>query len=80
MIAAAIKQRPGTVGAGLCIGASLDFITGRERRAPRLVQRLSLEWAYRLAVDPRRMWRRYLVEGPRVFVMAARFKPGQPRP
>ena len=73
MIAAEAKAQ-GATGVALCIGASLDFITGRERRAPRLLQRLSLEWAYRLFADPRRMWRRYLVEGPRVFVMAAKFR------
>jgi exopolysaccharide biosynthesis WecB/TagA/CpsF family protein len=66
----------GATGTALCIGASLDFITGRERRAPMLLQRLSLEWAYRLFSAPRRMWRRYLVEGPRVFMMAAKFRRG----
>jgi exopolysaccharide biosynthesis WecB/TagA/CpsF family protein len=79
MIAAAVAAMPGATGTALCIGASLDFITGRERRAPRLMRRLSLEWAYRLLSDPRRMWRRYLVEGPRVFIMAARFR-REPRP
>lgn len=74
MIAAAVRLEAGASGTALCIGASLDFITGRERRAPGLLQRLSLEWAYRLLADPRRLWRRYLVEGPRIFVMAARYK------
>ena len=74
MIAAAVRNRAEAKGAALCIGASLGFITGRERRAPRILQRLSLEWAYRLLSDPRRMWRRYLVEGPRIFVMAVRYK------
>ncbi|MGK6321933.1 WecB/TagA/CpsF family glycosyltransferase [Sphingomonas sp. DT-51] len=69
IVAARIAALPGARGTGLCIGASLDFIVGRQQRAPRMVQRLGLEWAHRLASQPRRLWRRYLVEGPRIFRM-----------
>ena len=41
------------------IGAGLDFIAGRQRRAPRIVRRLAAEWLWRLVHDPRRMGRRY---------------------
>jgi N-acetylglucosaminyldiphosphoundecaprenol N-acetyl-beta-D-mannosaminyltransferase len=41
------------------VGASLDFAAGRVRRAPRWMQRTGLEWAYRLALEPRRLGRRY---------------------
>lgn len=41
------------------IGASLDFASGRVRRAPRLLQRIGMEWAYRLALEPRRLFGRY---------------------
>jgi exopolysaccharide biosynthesis WecB/TagA/CpsF family protein len=78
MIAAAAKGIEGSRGTALCIGAGLDFLTGRQRRAPRLAQRLGLEWAHRLLSDPRRMWRRYLLEGPRVFLLAYRWA-RQPR-
>lgn len=44
---------------GIGVGATLDFLAGRVRRAPMLWQRLSLEWAYRLAQEPRRLARRY---------------------
>jgi N-acetylglucosaminyldiphosphoundecaprenol N-acetyl-beta-D-mannosaminyltransferase len=44
------------------VGASLDFVAGRVRRAPRALQRVGLEWAWRLAREPRRLWRRYLVD------------------
>lgn len=54
-------------GIGFCIGASLDFLTGDQVRAPRLMQRLALEWLFRLASDPGRLWRRYLVDGPAIF-------------
>lgn len=66
ILANAIHAHAGSTGTGLCIGASIDFLTGRARRAPRIMQRLGLEWAYRLFGEPRRMWRRYLVEGPRI--------------
>ena len=54
-------------GVGLCIGASIEFLTGAKRRAPALLQRLGLEWSFRLLSEPRRLGRRYLVEGPRIF-------------
>ena len=53
-------------GVALCVGAAIDFLTGQSVRAPRWLQRLGLEWAYRLAREPSRLWRRYLIESPRV--------------
>jgi N-acetylglucosaminyldiphosphoundecaprenol N-acetyl-beta-D-mannosaminyltransferase len=43
----------------LCIGAGLDFVAGHQRRAPRWMRRLALEWLWRLAGDPRRLGGRY---------------------
>ena len=54
-------------GVALCIGASVDYLTGRQYRAGRLIQKLSLEWFLRLVTDPRRMFRRYVIEGPAIF-------------
>lgn len=45
----------------LGIGATVDFIAGEQRRAPRWMSRVGLEWFYRLAREPRRMASRYLV-------------------
>jgi len=42
------------------VGASLDFVAGRVRRSPRWMQRVGLEWVYRLWREPRRLVRRYL--------------------
>ena len=67
LIAGLLRQRAAARGLALCVGASLDFLTGHERRAPRWLQLLSLEWLYRLAQNPRRLWIRYLVRGPRIF-------------
>ena len=48
----------------LAIGAGLDFIAGSVQRAPLLLRKAGLEWAFRLGQEPRRMWRRYLVRDP----------------
>lgn len=45
-------------------GAAIDFAAGSATRAPLFVQRIGMEWAWRLAREPRRLFRRYLVEGP----------------
>jgi exopolysaccharide biosynthesis WecB/TagA/CpsF family protein len=66
MIAHRLQARGKARGLALCVGAALNFLTGAERRAPRWMQRLALEWLYRLLQDPRRLARRYLVRGPRV--------------
>jgi N-acetylglucosaminyldiphosphoundecaprenol N-acetyl-beta-D-mannosaminyltransferase len=49
----------------LGIGAGLDFLAGTVPRAPRWMSAAGLEWLYRLAREPRRLWRRYLVRDPR---------------
>lgn len=48
-------------GVTMCIGAFLDFTAGRVSRAPGWVRALRSEWLYRLALEPRRMARRYLI-------------------
>jgi N-acetylglucosaminyldiphosphoundecaprenol N-acetyl-beta-D-mannosaminyltransferase len=64
-------------GVALCVGASIDFITGAQLRAPRWLQKFSLEWAYRLAQEPRRLWRRYLIESPKILrIFIASRSPG----
>ena len=56
--------------AGLLIGvgAAFDFHSGRVPQAPRWMQRAGLEWLHRLGTEPRRLWRRYLVQNP-LFVL-----------
>lgn len=67
MLAHSLAVRNKARGLALAIGASIDFITGKQRRAPVWMQRLALEWLYRLLREPRRLARRYLVRGPRLF-------------
>lgn len=49
------------VGAILPVGAAFDTHAGLRRRAPRWIQWLGMEWGFRLAMEPRRLWRRYLI-------------------
>lgn len=67
MIAKACLDRSDCVGLGLCVGASLEFLTGRVKRAPKWMQRSRIEWLHRLASEPKRLWKRYLIEGPKIF-------------
>jgi len=51
-------QVPVTIG----VGASFEFVSGVVKRAPLWIQRLGFEWFWRLAMEPKRLWKRYLVE------------------
>jgi N-acetylglucosaminyldiphosphoundecaprenol N-acetyl-beta-D-mannosaminyltransferase len=46
------------------IGAAFDFIAGTKPEAPAWMQRAGLEWLFRLASEPRRLWRRYVFNNP----------------
>lgn len=59
----------------LGVGAAFDFHTGRVRQAPAWMQQRGLEWAFRLMVEPRRLWRRYLRNNPRFVAAVARRRP-----
>lgn len=54
------------------VGAAFDFHSGRVKQAPRWLSELGLEWAFRLAVEPRRLWRRYARHNPRFVALFAR--------
>jgi len=74
MVAKAAAELEGTCGLGLCVGASLDFLAGRTKRAPKWMQQARMEWLFRLASEPKRLWRRYLIEGPKIFVIWQKWK------
>lgn len=57
------------------VGAAFDMHSGRVRQAPAWIRRLGFEWLFRLAVEPRRLWRRYLVAIPTFLVRIARRPP-----
>jgi N-acetylglucosaminyldiphosphoundecaprenol N-acetyl-beta-D-mannosaminyltransferase len=57
---------------GIGVGAGFDFITGRLKRAPRWISQTGMEWLYRLAQEPRRLAKRYLVDDPTFLAILAR--------
>jgi N-acetylglucosaminyldiphosphoundecaprenol N-acetyl-beta-D-mannosaminyltransferase len=56
----------------LPVGAAFDFHSGGLRRAPRWMRRIGLEWLFRFAAEPRRLWRRYLTTNVRFVWLLAR--------
>jgi N-acetylglucosaminyldiphosphoundecaprenol N-acetyl-beta-D-mannosaminyltransferase len=52
------------VPVSLGVGASLDFLAGYQKRAPQFLCKIGLEWAWRLMLEPRRMYKRYLIDDP----------------
>ena len=57
---------------GIGVGATFDFFVGAQKRAPKWVSDAGFEWLYRLASNPRRLWRRYLVEDRKIVSIAWR--------
>jgi N-acetylglucosaminyldiphosphoundecaprenol N-acetyl-beta-D-mannosaminyltransferase len=55
-----LLQAPVLIG----VGAAFDFHSGTVAQAPRWMQRAGFEWLFRLLTDPRRLWRRYLIDNP----------------
>jgi len=54
----------------LGVGAAFDFLTGAKPQAPRWMQQNGLEWLFRLCTEPRRLWRRYLIQNPQFAALA----------
>lgn len=69
---AAAHQARLTAGLVLPVGAAFDFHSGQLRRAPRWMRRLGLEWMFRLAMEPRRLFKRYVVTNTRFLALVAR--------
>ena len=60
----------------LGVGAAFDFHCGRVKQAPRWIQRSGFEWLYRVACEPRRLWRRYFRNNPRFLAAVVAQKTG----
>ena len=65
-------HRPAVRAVMLGVGAAFDFLAGSKRQAPAALQRMGLEWLFRLVTEPRRLWRRYLRQNPRFMVLFGR--------
>lgn len=64
------RRLPGVVLVG--VGAAFDLLSGTVPQAPAWLQRMGLEWLFRLWQEPRRLWRRYLVNNPAFAALALR--------
>jgi N-acetylglucosaminyldiphosphoundecaprenol N-acetyl-beta-D-mannosaminyltransferase len=69
-------QRAQAAGTPLivCGGAILDFLGGKVARAPKRMRRIGLEWLYRFALEPRRLFRRYLMGNPAFLLKLAAWR------
>ncbi len=56
----------------IAVGAAFNFHAGTVRQAPRWMMRIGLEWLFRLAMEPRRLWKRYIVGNPRFVALVLR--------
>jgi exopolysaccharide biosynthesis WecB/TagA/CpsF family protein len=70
------RQAGDCSGVAICCGASLEFLTGATLRAPLWMRMNRLEWLFRLCFEPGRMWKRYLVDAPRIFSIWHRWRTG----
>ncbi|NOX46051.1 MAG: WecB/TagA/CpsF family glycosyltransferase [Chlorobi bacterium] len=73
------KDRLHHIKIHLAIGATIDFEAGNIRRAPKVLQMVAMEWLYRLWKEPKRMWRRYIIEDMPFFNLIFKQKRGKYR-
>jgi N-acetylglucosaminyldiphosphoundecaprenol N-acetyl-beta-D-mannosaminyltransferase len=76
-LAAALAAAGDVTGMGLCIGASLEFLAGARRRAPRVMRRSGFEWLFRFATNPRKLFRRYVIDSPVVITLLVKQRLGR---
>jgi len=74
MIAQEARASGACSGVAICCGAALEFLSGETKRAPEWMRLRRLEWLFRLTSEPRRMWKRYLVDAPRIFWIWCRWR------
>lgn len=58
----------------ISVGSGIDFISGAYKRAPLLFQKFGLEWLYRLLLEPKRLWKRYILGIPYFFYLVVKQK------
>ena len=76
----AARLAPSVGRPAVAVGAAFDFVAGTRREAPRWMRRLALEWLFRFACEPRRLWRRYTVGIVRFAAVASAELLRRPRP
>ena len=56
------------------IGATIDFLAGVQKRAPKWMSKIGMEWLYRLLQDPKRMFKRYIIDDMKIIGLAQKYK------
>lgn len=56
------------------IGGTIDFIAGKQKRAPKWMNKIGLEWLYRLLQNPRRMFKRYMIDDMKILGLAWKYR------
>ncbi|MBR2023318.1 MAG: WecB/TagA/CpsF family glycosyltransferase [Clostridia bacterium] len=59
----------------VCAGATVDFLSGRIKRAPKWMSNHGLEWLYRFFKEPKRLFKRYFIDDMKIFTIARKYKP-----
>lgn len=72
LIAQAVASTGVARGVAFCTGAAVEFLAFPDRRAPKWISKIGMEWFYRLIQEPGRLWRRYLVDSPKIFALFLR--------
>lgn len=65
------RQRARIMAPMVGVGAAFDFNSGRKKQAPQMFQEFGLEWLFRLSIEPRRLWKRYVYHNPRFIALFA---------
>ena len=63
------RQRGKLQAVAIGVGAAFSFHSGEISQAPRWIMKLGLEWLYRFSREPKRLWKRYLVNNPAFLVL-----------
>lgn len=71
------KDRVPNIKVWMALGATIDFEAGNIKRAPKIYQKLALEWLYRLCKEPKRMYRRYMIDDMPFFWLLMKQKLGK---
>nr|BCB22840.1 WecB/TagA/CpsF family glycosyltransferase [Erysipelothrix tonsillarum] len=58
----------------LSVGATIDFIAGVQKKAPQWMSNIGMEWFYRLISDPKRMFKRYIIDDTKIFSLYRKYK------
>lgn len=63
-----------TAGVSICAGATVDFMAGNVRRAPKWMSRWGLEWFYRFTQEPKRLFKRYFVDDMKILKLVRKYR------